>query len=414
LLSSRISTAQVHLEVFMQLSSRDLPFEVPKYSLTGDVLSFQRCGLQYRYYSRSSLPPSRPVQLWTGEFVHGVLEEAFLHWQLHNPTFPWESNPTPWPPESAPPGRLANDIGILGDFVEARLRASGKTSRNRNAREAAYRRVTSAINLLAPHLFPLITAVEEKLGSTRLMPPIPSPSGQKPRGDRYELTGVVDVISSISLTSHEENPIVNILNNVIADLEGSFDIIVDYKAARRPPMVPSSDNKPYWQHEAWQVQTYAWLRRQQPNTNPVRAGVLIYTNELSPSGRDLEELKREIASGRTDILPTPGSPDYYALNTWSEGAAPSFTTEFLLKRAIRVVSVDEDNINQAVAAIDNVISQIETCALEENASGNIPNHWIGDGGEKDCDACDFRRFCPTTAQKRKSGQRGPSIPQAPG
>jgi PD-(D/E)XK nuclease superfamily len=398
----------------MQLPSRDLPFEVPKYSLTGDVLSFQRCGLQYRYYSRSSLPPSRPVQLWTGEFVHGVLEEAFLHWQLHQPTFPWDSNPTPWPPEQALTGRAANDIGMLGDPVESRLRAAGKTPRNQNARAAAYRRVTAAINLLAPHLFPLITAVEEKLGSTRSMPPIQAPTGQQPRGDRYELTGIVDVISSVSLSSQANNPVVNMLNEQVMGLVGNFDVIVDYKAARRPPMNPSPGNKPYWQHEAWQIQTYAWLRRQQPNTNPVRAGVLIYVNELSPSSRDLKELKREIASGQTDILPEAGSPDYYALNTWQDGASPVFTTEFLLKRAIRIVPVDDSDISQAVSAIDNVIAQIEACALQENASGNIPDNWHGDGGEKDCDACDFRRFCATPAQKRKSGSVGASIPQAPG
>lgn len=392
----------------MQLSSRDLPFEVPKYSLTGDVLSFQRCGLQYRYYNRSSLPPSRPVQLWTGEFVHGMMEEIYLYWQQNPIPFPWPCNQTPWQGFTTPTNRLDYDLGVLGDRVEARLRASGKTSRNRDARNAAYRRVEAAMNLLVPHLFPLITAVEEKLSSTRLMPNIiNAPQGQHPRGDRYELTGVVDVISSVLLAGQQNNPLVDMINNQILGLSEQFDVIVDYKAARRPPIIPPQNSKHYWQHEEWQVQTYAWLRAQQPNTNPVRAGILIYVNELSPSQADLNEFKREIANGLTDVAPVSGSTDYYALNTWQPGQTlpiPNFTTDFLLQRAIRIVSVDDLDIAQAVSEIDNVIAQIESCALHENTTGNIPNNWNADGGEKDCDACDFRRFCPNTAQMRQSGQ----------
>ena len=401
----------------MQLPSRDLPFEVPKYSLTGDVLSFQRCGLQYRYYNRSSLPPSRPVQLWTGEFVHGMMEEMYLYWQQNRTPFPWPCNQTLWR-DTTTPERLDYDLGVLGDQVEARLRASGKTPRNRDARNAAYRRVEAAMNLLVPHLFPLITAVEEKLSSTRLMPmsAINAPQGQQTRGDRYELTGVVDVISSVSLTAQQDNPLVQIINSQIPELYGQFDVIVDYKAARRPPMTTPQNTKPYWQHEAWQVQTYAWLRAQQPKTNPVKAGILVYVNELSPSNTDLDALKREIAQGLTDVEPTSGSSDYYALNTWQSGQGtpiPSFTDNFLRERAVRIVPVDHTAINQAVSEIDNVIAQIEGCALHENATGNIPNNWNADGGNGDCDACDFRRFCPSPASIRQTG-KPPRPPVAPG
>ncbi len=246
----------------MTLNTRSLPFEVPSYSLTGDILSFQRCPLQYRYYNGSSLPPSRPVQMWTGEFVHGVLEEAYRHWQIHHATFPWPCTPTPWPPPPAPLVRAANDIGILGDLVETRLAAGGKRPRSSTARASAYSRVEAAINLLAPHLFPLITAAEHRISGTRGMPALPG--GGQARGDRYELTGIVDVISSVIVAANLQNPIVQLIQHHIAPVHHDYDLIVDYKAMRRP-----SCTQPAWQHQEWQVQTYAWLCRQVPQARPV-------------------------------------------------------------------------------------------------------------------------------------------------
>lgn len=401
----------------MQLPIRGLPFEVPTYSLTGDILAFQRCGLQYRYYNRSSLPPSRPVQLWTGEFVHGVMEEAFLHWQTNNSPFPWPCTQTPWPAPAVPATRLTNDIGELGDRVEARLRASGKTPRSSLARNAAYRRVHAAVNLLGPELFPLITSVEEKISSTRPMPVPSTTVGQARRGDRYELTGRVDVISSVSLANQQNNTLVQQLQqkSPYLNLSDTFDVIVDYKAARRPPMVAAQRQKDYWKFEAWQVQTYAWLRAQQPATNPVRAGILIYINELSPSASEIVELQKEVTQNRTDILPDAGSADYYALHRWQPGSTlPSFTDTFLLNRALRIVAVDQNHINQAMTEIDKVVAEIETCALNENIAGTIPSNWQPSGSDQDCDACDFRHFCPNPAKARGTANYTYGSPEAPG
>jgi hypothetical protein len=398
----------------MQLEVRKLPFEIPRFSLTGDILSFRRCGLQYRYYSGSALPPSRPVQLWTGEFIHGVMEEAYAVWNNLKPAFPWPVTPSPWPRNQRPANRLPYDIGLLGDNVEDKLKAANKIPRSRVAREAAYKRVTAALNLIGPHLFELIESTEQKISGTRMMPQINAPLGQYPRGDRYELMGIVDVISSVSLVKHAQNLIVKLLKQAVPSLSGDFEVIVDYKGARRPASNPRPKKgvapTNYWEIESWQVQTYSWLRNQQPGHKPISAGILIYVNELSPSDTDMKDLISEIQHNETDIVPISGSADYYAIQRWQPGQPITLSDEFKLKRAIRIVGVSPAEVSNALSEIDRTIGDIELCALNENATGNIPNNWPSTGKPNDCVACDFRRFCPS--QTKASGKI--VYPSAPG
>ena len=394
------------MSYIMALGRRNLPFEVPRYSLTGDILSFQRCPLQYRYYNGSALPPSRPVQLWTGEFIHGVLEEAYRHWQQCRPPFPWPCNPTPWPPPQTPLKRAKNDIGEIGDAVEARLAAAGKRPRNANARDIAYRRAKAAINLLGPDLFPLITDAERRISGTRQMPQLPQ---QLPaRGDRYELTGVVDVISHLSMQANPQNSLVQMLQARCPN--APFEIIIDYKAERRPPI-----NAPRRQYHKWQVQTYAWLLNRLPQSSPVDAAIIVYINELVPSKEDFRILQQEVRNGSTDVIPLSGSPDYYAINRWQPGApVPVLTDDFRIKRAIWIVDVSPKSLKTAVAQIDSVVAQIETSAANEHFSGNIPSNWPATGLDRDCVACDFRHFCPNPAPRSSSGTRQLTAPSAPG
>lgn len=394
----------------MALNQRGLRFEVPSFSLTGDVLSFQQCPLQYRYYNGSSLPPSRPVQLWTGEFAHGVLEEAYRYWHAHQPAFPWPCNQTPWPPPWPGPLRASHDIGILGDLVEARLSAGGKNPRSSEARDFAYRRVEAAINMLAPYLFPLITAAERRISGTRPIPGGPNP--MRGGGDRFELTGIVDVISSITANANPTNPFVQAIQQITATTGAPFEVIVDYKAARRP-----AANEPKWDQHEWQVQTYAWLCGQVPQAQPVGAGLLMYINELVPSRSDLEDLRREVLNGDTDVIPPNGSPDYYALHRWQPtagGPLPQFSPQFLLARAIRVVDVSSPQVQHALSQIDQVVNQIEASAVSENNTGNITLNWGACGDERDCVACDFRHFCPNPFHRRINPTAPVTPPIAPG
>lgn len=368
---------------------------IPQYSLTGDLLSFLRCGLQYRYHSGSSLPPSRPVQLWFGEFIHGILENAYRVWRSAAPPFPWPSNPTPY--RGTPlPGRLGHDIGTLGDTVEGTLRAQGKNPRSGVVRDSAYIRAALAVNELGPHLFPLIESVEERVIGTRDVPPLPPGVQAMARANRYELHGIIDVLTDVQLTNAVDTNIIRkAIQNACPTLHGQYEVIVDYKGSRRP-----SIDHAYWDQGDWQVQTYAWLRMRQPNSLPVAAGVLIYINELAPAQADLIELKKDIRRRMADAVPENGSQDAYMLNTWRSGdAIPTFSLEYRMKRAIRVIPIDLATQASATSQFDNVVLSIEQCVLAEASAGNIIAHWSARGDDDTCAACDFRHFCPSPAPR---------------
>lgn len=381
---------------------------IPSYSLTGDLISFLRCGLQYRYHNRSSLPPSRPVQLWFGEFIHGVMENSYRIWKSDSPPFPWPSNPTPYR-EEPPEDREFYDIGTIGEMIESTLRAGGKNPRSGNARDFAYQRAERAVNELGQHLFPLIKSAEEKVIGTRYIPTPIGLSGTL-RAKQYELRGIIDVLTNVSLT---EGPNTNIIRQAIQrecpDLTGNFEIIVDYKGTNRPPI-----NHEYWDQGNWQVQTYAWLRTRQQNALPVVAGVLLYVNELAPSARELVELKKKIINKQTDVLPERGSYDESLLNMWQQGRAiPDFSLDYRLARTIRVIPVTPRSSEEAAKRFDEVVMDIEGCVNKEAAVGNILNQWVPSGDEETCDACDFRHFCPSPAPRDTNGNRTKRVPAAP-
>jgi hypothetical protein len=380
---------------------------VPNYSLTGDLLSFMRCGLQYRYQSGSSLPPSRPVQMWFGEFIHGVMETAYRTWldaagQL---AFPWPCNPTLYH-QTPPSGRLSNDIGTIGDIVEATLHAAGKSPRSRELRDSAYRRAERAVNELGPNLFPLVSSAEEKVIGTRQLV---MPSGTSARAQMYELHGVMDVLSSISIAQASNNFLCEAVQRDVTLSDGASEIIVDYKGSRRPPI-----HSPYWEQGDWQIQMYSWLRARQPNARPVVAGVLLYINELEPSSGDIRALQSEVRRGSTDVPPATGSRDDYLLDTWQQGAAvPNFSREFRLARMMRVIPITQPSVDRAVSEFDRVVVNIESAVAAEAACGRIGGNWRPCGDEGTCNACDFRHFCPSPFSERSDPRYTPRAPDAP-
>ena len=357
------------------LPVRDAVYLVPNYSVTGDILSFSRCGLQYRYINGSSLPPSRPVQLWFGEFIHSVLELATRYFQEgHLGSLPWKD---------------ADIRTLICDPVVARLATEGKTPRSRIAEENARQRAVVAINQLGPELFPLVEAAEVSVSGTRRMP-----SSARFRASYFEITGRIDLVTSFKLDDFPAtiNPIVDAIRSMVpvAAAQKPFEVLVDYKGTRRPSV--SSEE---WRLYERQLQTYAWLRERQPDSLPVAAGVVIFVNELLPTQSDLTKVGADITHGDTDVLPVPNSSDQQIVLGTRQGNSPfGLSWPFRLDRALRVVPVDAANQNDALNRFDQIVEQIESSVRQELSSGSIQQSWTARPVNETCVACDFQTVCP--------------------
>jgi len=371
----------------MKLSAREESLQIPNYSLTGDLLSYMRCARQYRYQNGSALPPARPVQLWFGEFVHGVMELAFTLWRA-NPkfqTFPWPETTIEWKDRDKNLGLADNDIGEIGRRVENTLAVQGKSARNAAARLSAYKRVSQAINLVGPHLFPLVEYAEEPLTGSRTLPASP----QTLRAHRYGLTGVVDVLTAIKMSTVPASNLIRAAIESELKAQGiqapnEYEVIVDYKGAARPQV-----GEPYWRQHEWQIQTYAWLRQRKPEAKKVVAGILLYINELLPNEDDMNRISKALHAGTLANAPAKGTPDFNTLNLWKPGVSSANLSEgFRIQRALRVVPVTDASVAQSLSAFDNVVLDIETSssgsrtatmrppATRATSSRRVPTHSI--------------------------------------
>ncbi|MFB3852590.1 MAG: PD-(D/E)XK nuclease family protein [Vicinamibacterales bacterium] len=391
----------------MTLSIRPKVYSLPSYSLTGDLLGFLRCGLQYRYTRIGRLPSARPVQLWFGEFIHGVLEEAFRRYrdsaQKGKPSLP------PWPPA---------ELDDIRKLIKARLGARGLYAWSPDLEQLGDERANAAIQELGPHLFPLIHRAEVRLTGARLLPAIQS-SLQFRVADRYEMVGVVDVVTHVELSDPvlAKNPIVAALKSGLgSSLPPKFEVIIDYKGMRRPPKPTTGGVGSLWTQYEWQLQTYGELRRTQPDALNVVAGVLLYVNELHPTRSDLELLKQEIASGSTDVAPPAGSTAETLLNKWKvrDKNLPQLPFDYRLARALRIVPISATSIANALQAFDGVVKDIETCRGREVHGTPVLQAWTKNSAQEDtCVVCDSRTFCPDY-QKKYAKKHGETEPRLPG
>lgn len=439
----------------MKLSTKSKEYIVPEYSLTGDLLSFLTCNLQYRYQNRGTLPQSSPIQLWFGEFIHGVMEESYMKWEYldENSNINADDIPNDSPYKNQKslsfPWNWMNDIRPIEEMIETRLKSRGLVAPRsyydsliniENEMEDDYQprkllysaRAEAAINIWGPHLFPLISNTEMLIKGIREMPEL---ENFEKRSDSYTINGVLDVLSYLDINyiknrqNAGETPVMNhkdkkapqvnlddyydffksnriyeyLLNNMefIENMNGfedeikqqdKFEIITDYKGMKRP----SLDSK-NWKHHEQQILTYAWLRNEQNDDKHVVAGIIFYLNELVPSNEDLMAIKTDLENDNTDVAISRQDRDIlFDWNPESEyHILNDLSDKFKIDRSIRIIPISKGSkrIENALDEFDSVVEKIEESILKESNGTPIKDAWKAEAEKRTCSACDFRTFC---------------------
>ena len=394
-----------------ELSTRSKRYIIPSYSLTGDLIAFSECRLQYRFNNKGSLPPAIPVQLWFGEFIHGVMEEAFLIWKDE-----FERTGisiSEW---------SFNKVQAISVEVAKRLKSKGLKpysglfcnctekgnkgwcdDENHPHHLLANDRAFAAVSKWGPYLFPLIMDNEKRLQGIREM------INYDPKRDRasmYSVTGVADVISSINIEKcSKDNKLVSLLreNKVIDKLiqeNPEFEVIIDYKGTDRPDQNGGDDEKKKWNQYGWQIATYMWLQEQNLKASgtekPIVAGVLLFLNELFPTKEDCVDMSKL----DHDILMSEYHATMEDILCLENGDAEHLSDEFLLRRSIRIIPYDSIFINESLKSFDEVVSELEECVLSEMENPkDVMSCWkCSDYAAKRCTACDLRTICDNGKQ----------------
>ena len=89
------------------------------------------------------------------------------------------------------------------------------------------------------------------------------------------------------------------------------------------------------------------------------------------------------------------------MNWKEEDKAPELSEDFKIDRSIRIISIDDDEIDDSLKKFDNVVFNIESSLVKEIKGCKIQDAWKAEADERTCTACDFRTFCKNNSVKTK-------------
>jgi hypothetical protein len=368
----------------MSLTIRPATAVSRTWDVAGDLLSFLRCGLQYRYSRPGTPRPSHSAQQFSGRFLQQVLEDA------------WLSSKTPASP-SVP--YSDNALQELLDHVEQRLAAHGVRCHNATGRHYTRLRAAAAVNELGPLLFPLLCHARLQVSGSFHRQPAPD-SRDPVSQPSWELTSTIHAIARLQPchSTPSSNPLVELIQQHLpASHSDTAELIIDFQGNRRP----DSDQPATSCDDLTQLQILAASLLYSPRTRyPVVAGVVCYLSELVPSRRQFRALRRKLLQCPEDpAVPPADSLDARILRTWKPRSAnelpPLLSLNYRLQRTIRIVPISSADQQTTLHQLESIVRRIEHCRSAEQRSGQILSAWeLNPSNPAVCHACDARTWCP--------------------
>ena len=94
--------------------------------------------------------------------------------------------------------------------------------------------------------------------------------------------------------------------------------------------------------------------------------------------------------------------DFEMIQNWQEDdKAPELSDEFKLERSIRIINIDDDEINKSLEKFDSVVFEIEKSLINAIKGCKIQDAWKAEADERTCSACDFKTFCKNNNQTKE-------------
>lgn len=364
------------------------------FSISGDLIPYRRCGLQYRHYGVDNLPRSDVSRLWASNFIEAFEKEAYHAWCIKK--------------ELGVDRNVSNELSRI---VNRSLRTKGlipnpisyEDDPNGVSEKLMNLRAYDVLTFLVNDLFPLICdnniAIRYRDSSMNISSKDCDDSEDMHIYNDFVGFSIYDtcgLIRGISiLEAPENNPIRKAFGSDIERITNDSEVLFQICGMNSPL------NKTSGRHEVLFEELRALMEMRNRNTisegPKVVAGILLFLNELHISKRMMKAEQIRMYDPNVEI----DLDDMDAVLEMEDGNQPSW--DYRLKKCIKVEYYDQKICSRNLGSIVQLGTEISTNMEQDIMDpSNLISRWEpGQYDEILCSSCDFRYCCPEVPLEKR-------------